>query len=68
MSQLSLQLPTENTPAESNLVCFSVVIPPLEGDFLYACDRLQQPELAVGDVVKVFCEGSIRAPCIRFFR
>jgi primosomal protein N' (replication factor Y) len=53
MSQLSLQLPTEDTPTESNLVFFSVVIPPLEGDFLYSCDRLQHPELAVGDVVEV---------------
>ena len=53
MSQLSLELPTPNPPADSDLILFSVVIPPLEGEFLYSCDPSQLPTLAVGDVVEV---------------
>jgi primosomal protein N' (replication factor Y) len=53
MSQLSLELSAQLPSTPELRSFFSVVIPPLEGEFLYAYDPTQHPTLAVGDVLEV---------------
>jgi primosomal protein N' (replication factor Y) len=53
MTQLSLSLNEAAIDHEKDLIYFSAVIPPLEGEFLYAVSKSAHPSLTVGDALEV---------------
>lgn len=53
MSQLPLALPSTQPSAPEDLIFFSAVIPPLEGEFLYSVSAAEHASIRVGDVLEV---------------
>ncbi len=53
MNQLSLLNDTDNEPKTSTKDLLTVVIPPLEGEYLYAFDPITCPEIKAGCLIEV---------------
>lgn len=53
MTQLSLLHDAESTPVSENRDLLTVVIPPLEGEYLYAFNASESPDIALGSIIEV---------------